>query len=206
MISKEDYYEVLDLNPGASEKQIRRHYQILASKWHPQKNSIGRSRAEKVFTEISEAYEVLSNRRLRNIYNSEGFDGVSATSISRFDLANFTLEDAEKVFEKFSRGHDPFAIIDENDPFFDDEFFNVDEEEFFEEVPAKYFETLTNTKKKMSKSPRRGGVEKSVKTVIVDKDGRRIKKTVTTITNADGSQEVIEEECDEPSSMRYLRD
>ena len=40
----------------------------------------------------------------------------------------------------------------------------------------------------------------------MDKDGRRVKKTVTTITNPDGSQQVIEEESEEPSNSKFLRD
>lgn len=209
MISKEDYYESLDLEPDANDKQLKRHYHYLASKWHPEKNIIGRARAAKVFTEISEAFEVLSNRRLRRVYNESGYDGVINSKNTRFNFAEFALEDAETVFEKFCRGRDPFAILEENDPFFDDEFFDIDthgHDDFFEDSHGKFFETATNTKKKFMKSPRTKGIEKNVKTVIVDKDGRRVKKTVTTITHADGSQEIVEEETEEPSGSRFLRD
>lgn len=207
MISKEDYYDSLDLEPDANDRKIKKHYHYLASRWHPDKNVIGRSRAEKVFIEISEAFEVLSNRRLRRVYNEAGHDGVLQCKNTRFNFAEFTLEDAETVFEKFCRGRDPFAILEENDPFFDDDFFDIDtHDDFFEDSHSKYFETATNTKKKFVKSPRSKGIEKNVKTVIVDKDGRRVKKTVTTITNADGSQEIIEEETEEPSGSRYLRE
>ena len=207
MIQKEDYYESLDLPTTATEKQVKKHYFILSTKWHPQKNSVGKKRAEKVFTEISEAYEVLSNQRLRSVYNEQGFEGVIKFSNSRFDFSNFSLFDAEKVFERFNRGRDPVASIEENDPFFDDKFFDVDDEFFDQKVsPSKFFESSINTKKTIIKSPRSHGTEKSVKTVIVDKDGRRVKKTVTTITNPDGSQQVIEEESEEPSNSKFLRD
>ena len=210
MIEKEDYYEVLDLSPNATEKQIKKNYNVLASKWHPNKNTIGRRRAERVFTELSEAYEVLSNKRLRRIYDEKGFEGLLNSSYPKFNLAEFSLENAESVFEKFTRGRDPFMQLEENDPFFEDEFFEIADDEFFEkaEIPSGYFETSSNTKKKIVKSPRNASNEKSVKTVIVDKDGRRVKKTVTTIVNADGSQEIIEEETEEPStsSSRFLRE
>ena len=111
MIHKEDYYESLDLPTTATEKQVKKHYFILSTKWHPQKNSVGKKRAEKVFTEISEAYEVLSNQRLRSVYNEQGFEGVIKFSNSRFDFSNFSLFDAEKVFERFNRGRDPVAFI-----------------------------------------------------------------------------------------------
>jgi DnaJ homolog subfamily B member 6 len=207
MIQKEDYYETLDLSSDATDKQIKRHYHILASKWHPNKNPIGRRRSEKVFTELSEAYEVLSNKRLRRLYDEDGYEKVLNSSISRFDFSSFNLPEAEAVFEKFNRGRDPFSILEENDPFFEDDFFDLDREEFFQKShsPSRFFETSTNTKKVIKKSPRSSGTEKSVKTVIVDKDGRRVKKTVTTVTNPDGSQEVIEEETEEPST-KYLRD
>lgn len=207
MISKEDYYESLDLPSDASDKAIKKHYNFLASRWHPEKNHIGRARAEKVFTDVSEAFEVLSNRRLRRAYDEEGFEGVFKCRNTKYNFAEFSLNDAENVFQRFSRGRDPFAILEENDPFFDDEFFELDtHDDFFEDHHAKFFETTTNTKKKFAKSPRSGGLEKSVKTVIVDKDGRRVKKTVTTITNPDGSQEIVEEETEEPSAGRFLRD
>ena len=207
MIQKESYYEILEVPNEATDKEIKRHYHVLASKWHPHKNSIGRIRAEKYFTEISEAYEVLSNRRLRRAFDDDGFEGVLNCPNTRFDFSNFTLANAEKVFEKFTNGRDPFAMLEEDDPFFDDEFFDIDHADFFErsEPASRYFETVSNSSKKVVKSPRSNATEKSTKTVIVDKDGRRVKKTITTITNADGSQEVIEEESEEPSN-RYLRE
>lgn len=207
MIQKEDYYESLEVPVDATDKQIKKHYHVLASKWHPHNNTIGRHRAERYFTEISEAYQVLSNRRLRRAYDEHGFEGVLNCQNTLFDFAEFTLANAEKVFEKFSHGRDPFALLEENDPFFDDDFFDIDHDDFFEreDIPSKFFETSSNTRKKIVKSPRSSGTEKSVRTVIVDKDGRRVKKTITTIVNADGSQEIIEEESEEPSS-RYLKD
>jgi DnaJ-class molecular chaperone len=207
MVSKEDYYQVLDLQPDASDKAIKKHYHFLASRWHPEKNHIGRARAEKVFLELSEAYEVISNRRIRRAYDDGGFEAVYKCRNTKYDFSNFSLLDAESVFERFCRGRDPFAILEENDPFFEDEFFELDtHDDFFDDHHSKFFETSTNTKKRFAKSPRSGGVEKSVKTVIVDKDGRRVKKTVTTIINADGSQEIVEEETEEPSAGRFLHD
>lgn len=45
------------------------------------------------------------------------------------------------------------------------------------------------------KSPR--NYEKTVKTVIVEKAGKRIKKTITNVNRPDGTQEIIEEEKEE---------
>ena len=55
-----DFYEFLDIDRSANIEEIRRAYIALALKWHPDKNLIGKKRAEKAFLEINEAYAVLS--------------------------------------------------------------------------------------------------------------------------------------------------
>ena len=59
-MAKKDYYEVLGLQKGASENDIKRAYKRLASKHHPDKNQ-GSKEAEEKFKEINEAYEVLGD-------------------------------------------------------------------------------------------------------------------------------------------------
>lgn len=70
-MAKKDYYEVLGLQKGASEDDIKRAYKRLASKHHPDKNQ-GSKEAEEKFKEINEAYEVLGDdqktRSLRSIW------------------------------------------------------------------------------------------------------------------------------------------
>ncbi|KAG1326202.1 dnaJ protein ERDJ3B [Cocos nucifera] len=70
-----NYYDVLQVSKGASEEQIKRAYRKLALKYHPDKNP-GNEEANKRFAEINNAYEVLSDREKRSIYDRYGEEGV----------------------------------------------------------------------------------------------------------------------------------
>lgn len=56
-----DYYEVLAVQRHASAKYIKKTYQKLALKWHPDKNPENKEEAERKFKQVAEAYEVLSD-------------------------------------------------------------------------------------------------------------------------------------------------
>lgn len=76
MASKRDYYEVLGVDRSATADQIKSAYRKLAMKYHPDRNPNDASAKEK-FTEISEAYEVLSNKEKRQRYDQFGHEGVN---------------------------------------------------------------------------------------------------------------------------------
>jgi len=69
--SKEkNYYKVLSVPRNSQLKEIKKSYRELALKWHPDKNTGDtKEEAEKMFQEISEAYEVLSDKELRGKYD-----------------------------------------------------------------------------------------------------------------------------------------
>lgn len=76
-MAKKDYYEVLGLQKGADENEIKKAYRKLAKKYHPDTNQ-GNKEAELRFKEITEAYEVLSDPEKRKVYDSggaEAFEG-----------------------------------------------------------------------------------------------------------------------------------
>lgn len=66
-----DYYQVLDVQRTATPEEIKKAYRKKALQFHPDKNP-GDSDAEKKFKEISEAYEVLSDEKKRQIYDRYG--------------------------------------------------------------------------------------------------------------------------------------
>ena len=66
-----DYYAVLGVTKGASEKEIKQAYRKLARKYHPDVNP-GSKEAEEKFKEISEAYEVLNDKEKRTKYDRFG--------------------------------------------------------------------------------------------------------------------------------------
>jgi molecular chaperone DnaJ len=73
---KRDYYEVLGVAKSATADEIKSAYRKLAMKYHPDRNPDNPEAKEK-FTEISEAYEVLSNPEKRQRYDQFGHQGVN---------------------------------------------------------------------------------------------------------------------------------
>ncbi|MBQ8195927.1 MAG: molecular chaperone DnaJ [Oscillospiraceae bacterium] len=74
-MAKKDYYEVLGLQKGATEAEIKKAYRKLAKQYHPDLNPDDPEAAEK-FKEINEANEVLSDADKRAKYDQFGFAGV----------------------------------------------------------------------------------------------------------------------------------
>ena len=75
-MSKRDYYEVLGVERGATEPQIKSAYRKLALKFHPDRNP-GDKKAEESFKEAAEAYAVLADEQKRALYDRFGHAGVS---------------------------------------------------------------------------------------------------------------------------------
>lgn len=75
-MAKRDYYEVLGLQKGASQEDIKRAYRSLAKKYHPDVNK--EPGAEEKFKEINEAYDTLSDEQKKARYDQYGFDDPTA--------------------------------------------------------------------------------------------------------------------------------
>jgi DnaJ family protein C protein 3 len=69
--SKEkNYYKILGVSRTATAKEIKSAYRKLALQWHPDKvTEDQKEEAEKMFQDIGEAYEVLSDEELRAKYD-----------------------------------------------------------------------------------------------------------------------------------------
>lgn len=93
-----DYYEVLGLSRGATQDEIKKAYRKCALKYHPDRNP-GDTAAEKKFKEISEAYEVLSDEKKRQIYDQYGADALRETGMGHGGHAGFSsMEEALRTF------------------------------------------------------------------------------------------------------------
>jgi molecular chaperone DnaJ len=77
MANKRDYYEILEVSRGASEKEIKTAYRRLAHLYHPDKNEPADKASEEKFKEASEAYAILSDPEKRAQYDRFGHQGVS---------------------------------------------------------------------------------------------------------------------------------
>ncbi len=69
-----NYYEILGVAPMASPSDVAIAFRVLALTYHPQKQTDPSivAQANFKFAEVCEAYEVLSNAELREIYDRYG--------------------------------------------------------------------------------------------------------------------------------------
>ena len=101
-----DYYEILEINNGASAKEIKDAYRRLAFQYHPDRNP-GDTAAVERMKSINEAYAVLSDSvkrgqydNLRHAYGNSAYDRFRQDH-SENDI--FRNSDINQVFEEFSR-------------------------------------------------------------------------------------------------------
>ncbi len=110
-MTKKDYYKILGVKKNASQDDIKKAFRKLARKYHPDVNP-GDKEAEAKFKEISEAYEVLSDPKARQEYDTR----------DSFDFSDFFGQRAAGAgagggsYRGFKRG---FAHVDLSDIFGD---------------------------------------------------------------------------------------
>ncbi len=88
-MAKRDYYEVLGVDRGADEADVKKAYRRLAMKYHPDRNPDDAS-AEERFKEATEAYQVLTDDQKRQRYDQFGHAGVDAAAGGGFGAGGFT--------------------------------------------------------------------------------------------------------------------
>ncbi|HEU5317987.1 MAG TPA: molecular chaperone DnaJ [Chloroflexota bacterium] len=131
MADKRDYYQVLGVARNAGADEIKRAYRQLARKYHPDVNR--EPDAESRFKEVTEAYEVLSDERKRQLYDQFGHAGPRGGAAGGFE--GFPFGDIGDLFESFfganvgrrgpARGNDLRVRIDLT---FEEAVFGVDKD------------------------------------------------------------------------------
>ena len=119
-----DYYKILGVSKTANEDEIKKAYKKLALKYHPDKNKD--PAAEEKFKEVAEAYEVLSDKKKRDIYDQVGEEGLKGGHPSgghpgfshgpNGQSFSYTFQpgDARQTFAQFFGTDNPFAFFFES--------------------------------------------------------------------------------------------
>lgn len=110
-----NYYQVLEVRRDASEGEIRKSYRRLALCYHPDKNrTFSRELANKKFREISEAFQILSDRKNRRQYDLQLCD----FGHHQFSVSDFVFRNPFHIFHKvFGMGSDDYFIQGNNSSF-----------------------------------------------------------------------------------------
>ncbi|XP_030157147.1 dnaJ homolog subfamily A member 3, mitochondrial isoform X1 [Lynx canadensis] len=98
-LAKEDYYQILGVPRNASQKEIKKAYYQLAKKYHPDTNKDDPKAKEK-FSQLAEAYEVLSDEVKRRQYDTYGSAGSDAGASGQSYWKGGPTVDPEELFRK----------------------------------------------------------------------------------------------------------
>ena len=113
---KKDYYKILGVSKDASQDEIKKAYRKMAIKYHPDKNP-GDKKAEEMFKDAAEAYEVLGDEKKRAEYDNpaSNFDFKMSGGP---DFGNMNFEDIFKHFGGFGGfdGFDDFGFSTQKAP------------------------------------------------------------------------------------------
>jgi len=101
--TERDYYEILGLQRGATDGDIKKAFRRLARELHPDVSEA--PDAEERFREVAEAYEVLSKSETRELYDRFGHAGLRSGG---FTPGHFDLGNLADIFSAFF-GDDLFA-------------------------------------------------------------------------------------------------
>ena len=107
-MAKRDYYEVLGVERGASDDDIKKAYRKLALQYHPDRNA-GDQEAEGKFKEVVEAYEVLKDSQKRSAYDQFGHAGVEGQGGFGGGAGGIDLSEALRQFMRDFGGFDIFG-------------------------------------------------------------------------------------------------
>ena len=97
-MTKRCYYECLGVDRQSTDEEIKKNYRRLAMQYHPDRNP-GDKDAEEKFKEAAEAYEVLSDKEKRDIYDRYGHEGLNGIGFRGFSGFDDIFASFSDVFE-----------------------------------------------------------------------------------------------------------
>jgi len=102
-----DFYNVLGVERGASDDDIKKAYRKLAMQYHPDRNG-GSKEAEERFKEITEAYDVLRDPNKRGVYDRYGEAGLRGAGGGAGGFHHVDLSEALNIFMRDFAGFGDF--------------------------------------------------------------------------------------------------
>lgn len=115
MASRKDYYDILGIRRGATEEEIEKAYRKLTRTYQFDSHLSNNRTAESRFKEISEAYEILSNKEKREKYDRSG-NVIPYSDLGweydpeEEDEKDLNFEGFEDVFEKYFGAEEQAAL------------------------------------------------------------------------------------------------
>lgn len=102
------HYQALQLKPSATHEQVIAAYRRLSLKYHPESNhdDLPHEHCVALLRQVSNAFEVLTNKRLRTRYDALGVAGIEG----------YTFKDPQRVFDQFFGTANPFAAVLPSEP------------------------------------------------------------------------------------------
>jgi hypothetical protein len=99
MMTRAQCYKLLELDPGASEAQIRRQYKKMALRLHPDINPD--PKANEQFIQLTNAVEILLNPEPQRNHASQRKSGAPETEAQRMEQARkrYEQQKAKKIYE-----------------------------------------------------------------------------------------------------------